>query len=572
MRGAGRPIRTVRPAAVVAALLLAGLLPGTDRAVGQQQAKLRLTYTCRFPPGTPPSTASEADPASADPAAASTVRTEAVLDQDFPAIGAVGADIQPGPLTVALSLPRSAVTAVLPEGTAAVGGTADLTARVEQGTSTADADWPGLVAAPTDVSGTGDPVLVLTGVVTPVTVASAGDVVFMAGDLALELRPEKADGSAAEPAAPKASCSPDAGQDTRLGTVPVPPATPATAPPPATSAGGPSAPASAAPDPIPAPSAPAAAGGAPGSPGSPAGGLSASPRTGGGRDGTSGKGAVRVAEPIHSGVHDCPPAPTDPPAADRLPKVPEGAFVFPPPGSPPPPVTNGCGYAIGYSNVHKLGSAAIINDPRHNPALVRVNMGVRKVFLLAPQPGQEPYIEVDSVAELTLPPADSTFLTYGFMPTTAKMELIPQGPLTIVQTGYPFFDQPTLSTISGYQSLRLYDVRINGTPLDVGPDCRTSAPLDVVLRGRQDGYLPGGGDGKLDYTVQTGGPLAAENLTIPPFTGCGTGGEDLDPLFTAAVSGPGNSLNFIQGALCVPSGDQPNGCEPEIEIPPLPHR
>ncbi len=28
-------------------------------------------------------------------------------------------------------------------------------------------------------------------------------------------------------------------------------------------------------------------------------------------------------------------------------------------------------------------------------------------------------------------------------------------------------------------------------------------------------------------------------MTIPAFTGCGTGGEDLDRLLTASVSGPG---------------------------------
>ncbi len=93
-----------------------------------------------------------------------------------------------------------------------------------------------------------------------------------------------------------------------------------------------------------------------------------------------------------------------------------------------------------------------------------------------------------------------------------------------------------------------------------------------MLHGRQDSYLPGGGDGLPDYSIQGGGPLSQTDLYVPPFTGCGTHGEDLDALFTAAVSGPGNSLNLIQGPLCTPTSDQPNGCEPGIVVPDPPRR
>uniref|UniRef100_UPI00068E4BCD hypothetical protein n=1 Tax=Kitasatospora sp. MBT63 TaxID=1444768 RepID=UPI00068E4BCD len=281
---------------------------------------------------------------------------------------------------------------------------------------------------------------------------------------------------------------------------------------------------------------------------------------------------VKVQPARHSGVNTCPDAPTGELDPHRLPPVPDGATVIPFPDMDPFPDVPACAFAVGYANVHKLGQAALVNDPGHGPALAALNMTRRFVTLWDPEPGQQPYFEADSLGYLQLPPSDTSFLTYGFVPTTAKMELVPQGPLTIVATGNSDWDQPAEFTIGGYQSLRLYDVKINGTPLDVGPDCRTSRPVDLRLTGRQDDYLPGGGDGKPDYTLQGGGPLTQRDLDIPPFTGCSAGGEDLDALFTAAVSGSGNTLNLVQGAICTPTSDQPNGCEPEIELPDLPHR
>jgi hypothetical protein len=60
--------------------------------------------------------------------------------------------------------------------------------------------------------------------------------------------------------------------------------------------------------------------------------------------------------------------------------------------------------------------------------------------------------------------------------------------------------------------------------------------------------------------VFLGGPLDGE-IEIPPFSGCGTGGEDLDPLFTASLSGLGNAITMNQGTTCIPS-------EPSTPCPP----
>jgi hypothetical protein len=255
-----------------------------------------------------------------------------------------------------------------------------------------------------------------------------------------------------------------------------------------------------------------------------------------------------------------------------LPPLPDPVhdIVIPKPGMPPMPDNAACGYAVGYANITKLGQASIVNDPTAAPAMVRVNASRRMAF--QNRNDFPHYMEVDSVGTLQLPPAQATFLTYGFMPTTARLEFTPLGPLTIVAVGNAFWNEAINFTIYGYQSLRISDVKINGTPLDVGPDCTTTEPVKLTLRGRQDSFLPGGGDGKPDYSLQGGGPLAQKDLYIPPFTGCGTQGDDLDPLFTAAVSGPDNSLNLEQGPLCFPLTDDPKNpkCAPVV-MPSLPH-
>lgn len=220
-----------------------------------------------------------------------------------------------------------------------------------------------------------------------------------------------------------------------------------------------------------------------------------------------------------------------------------------------------CAYAIGYANVAKLGEAALVNTPTQNPAMALLAI-TRLVFNYSAPPY---YVELDEVGNLTLPPASTTFLSYGFMPTTAKMQLIPDGNLTAVETGQA--PEPVVTTIYGQQSLRLYDVEVDGTPLDVGSDCRTVSPLQLKLGGISLATTGNDPDPTRDYTINGGGPLSQSDLTIPYFTGCGPGGS-LDPLFDAAVSGPGNSLNLVQGAPCF-SGDGP--CT-TIQMPELPVR
>jgi hypothetical protein len=224
------------------------------------------------------------------------------------------------------------------------------------------------------------------------------------------------------------------------------------------------------------------------------------------------------------------------------------------------------GYVAGFSNVNKLNGAMVVNDPYGTPGLATVNSGQRKVLDIPHN-----YIEVDSTLALQLPTSHSTFLTYGFMPTSADVDFVSRGVFTVVAFGQPNLGTPAITTIGGYQDLRIHNVKLNGTPLDVGSNCHTVTPLDVVLTGRADEALPGGGDGRPDYELATGGPLTDENLVIPPFTGCGAHGENLDALFTASLSGPGNTLNLSQAPLCDPTAN-PKSCLPEIQLPSLPKR
>lgn len=594
MRGAVKPRRAVRFAAVAAAALLAGLLPGPESAASGQDGKVTLGYECRFPAGTGTGTGTDSGGTGSGAADEAVVQDVTVaLVQNYPDTAVVGKPIQPGDLTATVTMPRAGAAALLPADATALTGTASLTTHVTQGTSQADAVWPGLTAPSAPVKGDGDPVLTFGGAVPPLTVTAPGEVRFAAGRLDLKLSPQTAaassppdspstgtdsadgtgadgtgadgtgadgTGSAATDSAGTGSadiigtCTPKSDQRNVLGTVPVP-GTP----------GGASGPGRATPP-----------GGASGS--APSAGTRS--RSGVGQDGKgtadgapdtrSGHNTIALASPPHSGVHDC----EDPPDGDPDPAImasiprPSNAARTPAPGDPPFPPYSQCGYITGYSNVFKLKGASVINDLAKKPTRVTVVQKSLWTEFSNPDPLKQ-YFEIDSIAKLTLPPSDTTFLTFGFMPVSARMELLPKGLMTIVTVGTSNLGTITTSTAYGKQELRLSDVKVNGVPLDVGSDCRASAPLDIKLVGYDRSSLTGRPTGPTDYGVQDGGPLAQDDLYIPPFTGCGSHGENLNSLFTSAISGHGNSLNLIQGPLCVPIAA--TGCDPEIAFPEPPH-
>ncbi|MGI5169519.1 DUF6801 domain-containing protein [Spirillospora sp. CA-253888] len=197
----------------------------------------------------------------------------------------------------------------------------------------------------------------------------------------------------------------------------------------------------------------------------------------------------------------------------------------------PPKTTPACAYMAGYSNIAKLGAATALNDPAYaEPTPTNL--------VIYPPSGTPIKFGADFQFVRSMRAAATT-LQFGFMPVTAKMELtqvdaparmdgsmVPGGGFTV--------------TARTRMTIRLHDVRVNGTRLDVGPRCRSVRPAEITLTGGTPEYK----------SILLGGPLRGV-YTIPPFTGCGVG-EDLSPLLTASVSGPGNAIKMMQGKVCMP--------------------
>ena len=221
-------------------------------------------------------------------------------------------------------------------------------------------------------------------------------------------------------------------------------------------------------------------------------------------------------------------------------------------------------YMAGYSNVRKLRGAALLGvENGQTTGHVLLELAYAVIIDLCATDGSTHVLTrglLDHNGAHALPPAKATFLTFGFMPTTATLELTQPAGTTIEVDSHSFFDGTSHeeSTVTSQLSIRVHDVLVNGSPLDVGPHCESATPMAVTLHGKEP-----------DYTVNTGGPLTGV-VTIPPFTGCGVG-EDLDPLLTASISGPGNFIKLTQGVPCTRPPDQPtNNCDPVDRPRPLP--
>jgi len=198
--------------------------------------------------------------------------------------------------------------------------------------------------------------------------------------------------------------------------------------------------------------------------------------------------------------------------------------------------------------------------------------------------------QLDYNKQLQFPPAKATFLNFGFVPVTAVLTLSettwPSShppvenpkcyrgfnmnqpvPLTspIVTVFSDLNDSstegfPVLNISETYLTIHISQVEVNGVPLDVGPGCTTAQPVHAILTGKGHNGPPPTG-----YTLDNGGPLTG-NVTIPQFTHCGVG-ENLDPLFDAGISGPGNFQLMTQGTLCTPKQSGKPGCPPTVPKP-----
>jgi hypothetical protein len=500
-----------RGAAIAAFVVLAATVPAAAGAAGTQEIDAALPYTCLFPSGRQPAT----------------VRVSAA----FPEQVAAGEPIEPSDVTTAVELPEPAVADLAALGATGVRAATRLSVGVTQGEAAAEATWRG-AAEPTELSGSGPLTLTATGDVPSVTGRGAGALVMTAGGFALDLALSTADGGPAEPGSVTVDCAlaegaPDGG---RLATVRV---------------------------------GTGKEGGTPAPSGSPSGAPSASGTPGQPQDGPAGRQGERApeaAEPAPGGAAVERDAPTC--LYDE--KYPAGPMSL-------------NAYITGYSNVNKLDGAVLVP-----PFCTLITQGEPQFEFFPDFSGAT--ITQHSTADLwyrqrkQTPPFEGTFLTFDFTPVTATMVLEQTGPMTIDSHGTTDFAFTSTDTyVRAPVVLRVMSLEVNGTPLDVGSTCRTRTSLaspdpepakypgdHLVLHGRGEQVT---GEPATGYLLLSGGPLTGE-VAIPAFTGCGTaGGENLDRLLTASVSGPGNYVKQIQGQVCFVSAEVPNPdeCTPDLQ-------
>ncbi|MFF5506356.1 DUF6801 domain-containing protein [Streptomyces roseolus] len=504
----------VRGATIAAFVALAPLLPAAAVAVGTVRVDAALPYVCTLPSGPQPAT----------------VRITAA----FPERASVGEEIRPADVATTVELPASAVADLTTPRAATVRAETRLAVGAAQDEQRTEATWSG-TGQPVAVPAEGPLVLTTTGDVPSLTTGTAGELVLTAGALAVDLAPSAADGAATAPPSLAVACvpAPDAEGRTVLARVPVgagaSTGTPS-APPPSTTA--PSSPSPSLPTDRPAP--------------------------------PTAPGATRATPDLPT-----PPGAEPPPDGRGLATAEEE-----PPGTPaprpdaPPCVTEKptpmslSAYVTGFANVRKLNGASLIPV-----TCMLIEQGEMQIPGTPPPEGEFHFTTL-SPGNLSYqgrkqtPPFTATFLTFDFQPVTATMVLEQVGPITIdtlLRIVTSTYDNHLENTVRAPLVLRVLDVKVNGVDLDVGPSCRTAAPLaspepeperypgnHLVLLGL--GKIPYGQPAE-GYVLTGGGPLTG-TVTIPPFKDCGAGGEDLDRLLTAAISGPDNHVKQIQGQTC----------------------
>ncbi|CAM5339811.1 DUF6801 domain-containing protein [Streptomyces griseus] len=437
---------------------------------------------------------------------------DVVVSAVLPTSARTGEEIRPDQVAVDVTLPPTALARFRDLDTGALSAVARLTVRNTVGDRSADASWQDLTAPPVPLPDEGELALTATGDVPTVAFGSPGRATLAPEGLTLALSSRTADGEPTEPPGLDVACEPVPGQEPELAAITIRGDTDPTAPAPRPGESGP------APEPEP----------------------------------------TRPDEGL---------PPTAREKIDALTDKRREALADEDPGSCPieiPPewvMTTAETYAAGYANAAKLDGAAALG-----PAFMKVVLNKRYINdSCASTVDVSSEVNFDYEGRRQLPPTKATFLSYGFMPTTATMTLEQVGPPAAIHT-HTVTNTPTYpeeTTVTAQLVMRLSDVKVNGVPLDVGPDCRTERPFEQVLRGYGQSYPPAG------YLVAFGGTLTGY-AHIPPFEGCGVG-EDLDPIFTSAISSPGkkadNYTKMTQAPLCVATNPEGPDCPPRVPDP-----
>lgn len=247
-------------------------------------------------------------------------------------------------------------------------------------------------------------------------------------------------------------------------------------------------------------------------------------------------------------------APSPPPSARRDAATPQD--------DPPFPLITPLDYVqvAATSSVYRLGATVA-------SARTGVLNGTWTVLLIPPD-----YLQHDPSTisgNVGFRPVDATFLGFGFVPVTATVEFLPvdyRNSKLIEFTGKLVLSGDFLTTHIQVMA-RMSNARINGVPLDLGPDCVTAKPISLSLSGA--------------YSALKGGILSTDpnspdpdyrGFALPPFVHCGTA-EPLSPLLTGMASTTTNvnqakvvNVNF---GSC-PAKDYPDHtkCKPIPSTPP----
>ncbi|WP_028661770.1 DUF6801 domain-containing protein [Saccharomonospora saliphila] len=517
---ASEGLRPLQRAAATGAVVLAGALLAPATSGGQPDEESVVVRS--------PALAYRCDTTSA------THTAEVRVTWSVPGPVRAGEPVRQTDPTLTVTLDRSGVADLAARGASAVKGTADFTIRTELGgqDDAGERDrvaWRRFVVPSTSLPEDGPLELTAAGTGAPLTPAVPGELVFRGGELALLLAWDE-EGAHDEAPGTGGGEHPDGGSDDGAdggsdgadggsdGDVEPPPGTTAGSRPPGTGGGGGATRGAEEDTPVlvlecvPAPEADTTIGAL-----------------------TVGAGATAPGRE-GAGREDGPPSED----GARLPLDTEGPAT----GADAPGECDDFGDAQmgwcarlgGYTNVEALDAAAKVE-----PGIV--NLAVPNITPCGD--GSEWYwfcqtvtARLDHDGERRLPPTRNTFHAFGFMPTSVTVELTQVGDLEIAVRSQVIAPYDGSVVARASLSLRLDDVTVNGTPLDVGDDCRTRTPLDVSLTADYPG----------DYTPDQGGFLDGF-LDIPPFSGCGTE-EDLDPLMTNLVSGERYYVKMTQGRIC----------------------
>jgi hypothetical protein len=473
----------------------AGVTAGSAAVAGQHPVSLRLDYICSFPSASRP------------------VPVRTLVTATFPATATAGRPIKPTGTSIAVTLPRAAVADLARLNAAAVQLTANLSTKVSEGTRRATATWRHLRSPATAISRRRPLTLTASGSAPSVTAAAAGEVTVTAAGLSLLIARAPNIGLANPPNGNSRLANPPNG-NSRLA--------------------------------------------------APSSGNSRRARPSGvrfacvlhsGQDATLARIAVTRSAPSKtrgSGADNpakCQPFPKHLRLNPRfpLPKPLPGSKAFRQP-------VKGCSYAAGYTNARKLKEAALVG-----PGLTNLHLGLVSYTKFTKAYN---FLQQNVAAQLEyhgkpeLPPARATLLGFGFVPVSATLQISETGSLNaafISCTPNPGGKCPKVAVVRalffGRVTLRIYDVDVNGVPLNVGPHCQTVSPFNLELVGLPPAYNPATLNGVLTGFV-----------TIPKFKGCANGVENLDAVFDATVSGPGNFVKINQAPFCTPINKF--GCPP----------